>query len=99
MANSAHTLVSIISMYVNRTANGNYPHKLLNLADILQNGQFYWIRKASSLVKIPTPRVRYLYPTWTLMVDCYNLTHVIVPRLPGEGCTLFVLELTRMVVK
>ena len=24
-------------------------------------------------LKIPTPRVRYLYPTWTLMVDCYIL--------------------------
>ena len=29
--------------------------------------------QASSLVQIPTPRVRYLYPKWTLMVDCYNL--------------------------
>ena len=26
-----------------------------------------------SLFRIPIPRVRYLYPTWTLMVDCYNL--------------------------
>ena len=34
--------------------------------------QVWTSRQASSLVKIPTPRVRYLYPTWTLMVDCYN---------------------------
>ena len=30
-------------------------------------------RQASSLEKIPTPRVRFPYPTWTLMMDCYNL--------------------------
>ena len=29
---------------------------------------------ALSLVKIPTTRVRYLYPTLALMVDCYILT-------------------------
>ena len=23
---------------------------------------------------------RNLYPTWTPMVDCYNLTHAILPR-------------------
>ena len=31
-------------------------------------------RQASSLVEIPTPRVRFTYPTWTLMMDCYNLS-------------------------
>ena len=30
-------------------------------------------RQASSPVEIPTPRVRFPYPTWTLMVDCYYL--------------------------
>ena len=30
-------------------------------------------RQASSLVEIPTPRVRFPYPTWTLMMDCYIL--------------------------
>ena len=30
-------------------------------------------RQASSLIKIPPPRVRNVYPTWTLMVDCYSL--------------------------
>ena len=29
-------------------------------------------RQASSLVEIPTPRVRFPYPTWTLMMNCYN---------------------------
>ena len=33
------------------------------------------------------------------MVDCYNLTHVILLRLSHEGCTLVVLELAHMVVK
>ena len=28
-------------------------------------------RQALSLVEIPTPRVRFPYPTWTLMMDCY----------------------------
>ena len=31
--------------------------------------------QASSLVKISIPRVRYIYPTWTLMVICYNQYH------------------------
>ena len=31
-------------------------------------------RQASSLVEIPTPRVRFPYPTWTVMMDRYNLT-------------------------
>ena len=48
-------------------------------------------RQSSTMIIILTPRVRYLYPTWTLMVDCYNLTHVILPRLSCEGCTLVVL--------
>ena len=30
-------------------------------------------RQASSLLEIPTPRVRFPYPTWTLMMACYNL--------------------------
>ena len=38
-------------------------------------------RQASSLVEIPTPRVRFLYPTWTLMTDCYILLHEISFRL------------------
>ena len=31
-------------------------------------------RQASSLVEIPTPRVRCPYPTWTLLMNCYNIT-------------------------
>ena len=30
-------------------------------------------RQVSSLEKIPTPRVRFPYPSWTCMMDCYNL--------------------------
>ena len=31
-------------------------------------------RQASSLVEIPTPRVRFPYPAWTFMMDSYILT-------------------------
>ena len=30
-------------------------------------------RQALSLVEIPSPRVRFPYPAWTLMMDSYNL--------------------------
>ena len=29
-------------------------------------------RQASSLVESPTPRERFHYPTWSLMMDCNN---------------------------
>ena len=29
-------------------------------------------RQDSPMVKIPTPRMRFPYPTLTLMMDCYN---------------------------
>ena len=43
-------------------------------------------RHASSLVEIPISLVRFPYPTWTLMMDCYilaqlwQLKHVTVKR-------------------
>ena len=37
--------------------------------------------QASSLVKIPTPWMSNLYPTRTLMVDCYNLTSVKIAEI------------------
>ena len=40
-------------------------------------------KQASSLVQIPTPRVRYLFPTWALIVDCNNLTWVKTMEIPS----------------
>ena len=55
--------------------------------------QDFILHFASSLVKIPTNRVRYLYPTWTHMVKCYILTLTeslsykkqCVPHAPAAG--------------
>ena len=44
-------------------------------------GETSWGRNVllpSSLVQILTPQVRYLYLTWTLIVDCYILCLVLV---------------------
>ena len=40
-------------------------------------------KQASSLVQIPTPRVRCLFPTWALIVDCNNLTWVKTMEIPS----------------
>ena len=32
-----------------------------------------------------TPMMDSIYPTWTLMVDCYNFTQAILPSLSREG--------------
>ena len=45
------------------------------------------------MLGMPRPWLKF-YPTWTLVVDCYNLIHVILPRLSREDCSLFALELT-----
>ena len=39
---------------------------------------------------IGDPRDEFFYPTLTLMMDSYNLTHVILPMLSHKGFTLVV---------
>ena len=51
-------------------------------------------RQASSLVEIPTPRVRFPYPTWTLMTDCYNLKTSL--RFPYLGLNPIIDSITEL---
>ena len=43
---------------------------------------------SSSLVEIPTPRVRLPYLEWTLIMDSYNPRHQNGPSIPKENKTI-----------
>ena len=66
---------------------------------IRPSGSLFVITQQDSWCKTVIVRTDFFYPTLTLMMDSYSRTHVLLPRLPCEGCTLVVLELTHMVVK
>ena len=42
-------------------------------------------RQALSLVKISTPQVRFPYPRWTLIMDCYSLITKEIDKSSGNG--------------
>ena len=54
---------------------------------------------ASLVMPYSDPRDVFFDPTLTLMMDSYNLNHVILPtRLSRVGCSLVILELKHIVV-